>query len=127
LATTQQDSGQGTLSSEHLYESGFAQRCAGEYAEARATFNQVLEAEPGHLNSRWQLALIEGFEGDFDASLESLRTLAAEAPENLDIRYDFAMTEMMLGFFDEACAEFRAILELDPEHEKAKAQLAYCS
>jgi len=125
LATVQ-SSGQRPLSVQELYESGFELRCAGEYGRARELFSQVLEQEPQHINARWQIALIDGFEGEFEQSLEGLRGLAQEAPNNLDLRYDFAMTLMMLGFMEESCAEFRAILEVDPDHDKAKQQIIYC-
>lgn len=114
------------MSVQELYESGFALRCSGEYQQARDVFGRLLQQDPRHLEARWQLALIDGFEGEFDRSLEGLRALASEAPENLDIRYDYAMTLMMLGYVEESCAEFRAILEINPNHEKAKQQLAYC-
>jgi tetratricopeptide (TPR) repeat protein len=114
------------MTPEELYEAGYAHRCEGNYARARELFEKLLAIEPAHLRARWQLALILGFEGDFDGSLESLRLLSTESPGDTDIRYDYAMTMMMLGFADEACAEFKAILLLDPGHEKAQQQLAYC-
>ena len=115
-----------TVSIDEQYEIGFAHRCNGEYAEARAIFEKILAQAPTHIPSRWQMALILGFEGDFDGSLEGLKALAAESPNDLEIRYDFAMTQMMLGHLDEACAEFRAIVAADPTHEKATQQLIYC-
>jgi hypothetical protein len=36
------------------------------------------------------------------------------------------MTQMMLGMSDEACASFEKVLMLDPSHENAKRQLAFC-
>ena len=107
------------------YEIGFAHRCSGAYAQARVAFENVLKVEPEHLNARWQIALIEGFEGDFDGSVAQLRSLSKEAPEELDLRFDFAMSAMMIGEFDEACVEFNAIVAIDPTH-KAKDQLMYC-
>ncbi len=120
-----QDHGQLSSSVEDIYEAGFVHRCNGEYVQAREAFNKVLSIEPKHLKSRWQLALIKGFEGDFDGSLEDLRLIVQDAPTFLDARYDFAMTLNMLGYFDEAFAEFQEILLQDPSHEKAKQQLAY--
>ena len=114
------------MTPEEQYEAGFAYRCEGNYALARQAFEQTLAAEPGHLKSKWQIALIMGFEGDFDGSLAALKDLAEQAPANTDIRYDFGMTLMMLGFMDEACAEFSEVLRLDPAHEKARQQLVYC-
>jgi tetratricopeptide (TPR) repeat protein len=121
-----QESGHKSVSVQDLYESGFALRCSGDYQQARDVLGRVLESDPQHLEARWQLALIDGFEGEFERSLEGLKTLAEEAPANLEIRYDYAMTLMMLGFAEESCVEFRAILEINPEHEKAKQQIIYC-
>lgn len=114
------------MNPEEMYQQGFTYRCEGNYSSAREVFERVLAGDPNHLKSRWQLALIQGFEGDFDASLEALKGLSTEAPGNTDIRYDYAMTAMMLGDFDTACAEFRAILLIDPEHDKTLQQIIYC-
>ncbi len=111
---------------EDTYQQGFAFRCEGNYGQAREAFERVLASEPGHVKARWQIALIQGFEGDFDASLESLKNLSGEVPQDTDIRFDFAMTAMMLGDFDTACAEFKAILLIDPDHEKTQQQVIYC-
>ncbi|MGI8924781.1 MAG: tetratricopeptide repeat protein [Fimbriimonadales bacterium] len=109
------------------YEIGYTHRCEGNYALAREAFEAVLASSPGHPKARWQLALIMGFEGDFDGSLAALRELSEQAPGDTEIRYDYAMTLNMLGFFDEACAEFRSVLLIDPDHERANQQLAYCT
>ena len=114
------------MDSETLYQRGFDLRCSGQYAEARAIFQQVLTISPGHVGSRHQLGLIQGFEGDFDGSLAALQTLSAQVPNNLDVRYDLAMTQMMLGYFEEACANFKLILSINPTHEKTLQQISYC-
>ncbi|HWP30245.1 MAG TPA: tetratricopeptide repeat protein [Fimbriimonadales bacterium] len=111
---------------EALYEKGFASRCEGDYASARKYFQEVMERVPGHIKARWQLALIKGFEGDFDGSLADLAQLVQDAPNDPEVRYDYAMTLMMLGFFDEGCEQLREVLRLKPDHEKAKQQLQYC-
>jgi len=114
------------MNPEEIYQQGFAHRCEGSYALAREAFERVLAMSPGHVKARWQIALIQGFEGDFDASLEALRALSMEVPNDTDIRYDYAMTAMMLGDFDTACAEFKAILLIDPDHDKTLQQIIYC-
>ena len=114
------------MSVQEVYDRGFGLRCEGRYGEAKTAFQQVLVTEPNHLKSLWQLALIQGFEGDFDGSLESLKNLVATHPTETDVMYDLAMTYMMLGFQDEACAEFQKILAINPEHEKALHQAKYC-
>lgn len=111
---------------EALYRQGFDFRCNGQYADAKRIFQQVLQADPNHLNARLQMGLIQGFEGDFDGSLTTLTALSNQFPQNLDVRYELAMTQMMLGMFDEGCANIKYILSVNPTHEKALQQAAYC-
>lgn len=114
------------MSVEELYQQGFDARCEGRYGEAKQFFDQALVLSPEHTDSRWQLGLIQGFEGDFDGSLATLQVIVNENPNHQSARYDLAMTMMMLGMIDEACAEFKELLRQNPEHEKAKQQAVYC-
>ncbi len=111
---------------EAIYQRGFQARCDGRYSEAKVELARVLSMDPRHVNARHQMALIQGFEGDFDGSLNSLAGLSREVPGNLEVLYDLAMTEMMLGMYDEACAKFKKIIAIDPSHSKAQQQLVYC-
>ena len=111
---------------EGLYQRGFELRCEGNYPDAKECFTKVLSSEPTHVNARHQMALIVGFEGDFDGSLSSLEVLCTQYPKNLEVRYDFAMTQMMLGMYEEACANLKFILAKDPSHAKALQQVTYC-
>jgi cytochrome c-type biogenesis protein CcmH/NrfG len=111
---------------EQTYQLGYQMRCDGRYGEAKQVFDRVLMTDPGHVDARHQLALISGFQGEFDASLEALAKLSKEVPGNLTVRYDLAMTQMMLGMYEEACANLKMILKVDPTHEKALQQIVYC-
>jgi Tfp pilus assembly protein PilF len=108
------------------YQRGFEFRCHGQYDAAKAEFQKVLAAEANHTKSLHQLALIMGFEGDFDTSLTRLADLSAKHQQNNDIRYDLAMTQMMLGDYEAACGNLRLILASEPDHEKAGQQIIYC-
>jgi tetratricopeptide (TPR) repeat protein len=114
------------MTAEELYSKGFELRCEGRYREAKLYLQGALNAEPNHLKAAWQLALIKGFEGDFDGSLEDLRVLAAANPQTEEIINDLAMTYMMLGYQDEACTEFHRLLALNPNHENALRQVKFC-
>lgn len=111
---------------EATFQRGFELRCHGQYAEAKVEFEKVLAAEPAHIRAHHQLALIKGFEGDFDGSLANLDQLSSQNPDNNDIRYDLAMTQMMLGDYEGACSNLRHILANDPQHEAAGRQIIYC-
>lgn len=108
------------------YERGFQLRCEGNYGEAKAVFQRILAENPDHVKARLQFGLIQGFEGDFDGSLATLSALTAGNPSDLDVRYELAMTQMMLGMYEEGCANLKQILSVDPTHEKALQQSAYC-
>jgi tetratricopeptide (TPR) repeat protein len=114
------------MNAQELYDKGFDLRCSGAYGEARSVLQQVLGIEPDHADARWQLGLIEGFEGDFDGSIATLTKLVEEHPDHVNARYDLAMTLMMLGMDDEACAQFKEVLRRKPDHEKALQQIVYC-
>jgi tetratricopeptide (TPR) repeat protein len=116
-----------TADIEAMYQLGFELRAAGRYGLAKGEFQKILALNPKHCNARWQMALILGFEGDFDGSLVALEKLSSEFPANDDVRYDYAMTQMMLGYIDEACANFTRILTNNPGHEKTLQQIVYCS
>lgn len=111
---------------DELYNQAYQLRCNGQYAEAQSLLQQILSADPNHVNARHQMALILGFIGEFDESLAQLSKLSTLFPRNLEVKYDLAMTQMMLGMQDEACANFNAILAVDPTHEKALQQSVYC-
>lgn len=87
----------------------------------------MLDIDPGHANARWQLGLIQGFEGDFDGSLMTLEAIVRDFPRHEGALYDLAMTEMMLGMNDEAKHHFMALLSINPTHENAQRQLAFFS
>src|SRR5512142_2957688 len=95
------------LDANALFQRGFELRCEGRYAEAKSELQKVLQVDPSHVDAKWQLGLIQGFEGDFDGSLATLEVLVRENPNHSDLRYDLAMTEMMLGMYEQACQNLR--------------------
>ena len=62
-----------TMDTSAAYQRGFELRCEGRYPEARVELQKVLAVDPTHADARWQIGLIQGFEGDFDGSIETLR------------------------------------------------------
>ena len=109
-----------------LYQQGFDLRANGQYAEAREVLSRLLSVNPNHVGACHQIALIQGFEGDFDGSLAALEALSNQFPNDLDVRYDLAMTQMMLGDYEPACANLKKILAVNPAHDKAAQQVIYC-
>lgn len=115
------------MGANEIYEEAFQARCNGDYDTARALLKQVLAEVPNHADARWQFGLIQQFaDGDFDGSADTLKAVVRDNPQHVHARFDLGMTYMMLGMMDEACAEMREVLRLDPNHERARDQVAYC-
>ena len=114
------------MDEQELYEQGFQLRCEGACGEAKNIFGQVLESNPDHADTLWQLGLIKGFEGDFDGSIEALKAVVEANPNHVGARFDYAMSLMMIGHEAQACEQFREVLRQDPSHEKAKQQTVFC-
>ncbi len=93
---------------------------------ARVRLARRLAANPDDVEAAHSIALIIGFEGDMEASIQALADLVQRHPEDVAIRYDLAMAQMMSGDTDSACRHLQRILQLDPSHEKARQQSAYC-
>lgn len=110
---------------EAAYQRGFQLRCDGRYREARVEFQRVLASNPRHREARWQLGLIQGFEGDFDGSIATLQEVVNDYPDAIAVRNDLAMSQQMLGYEEEAVANFLEVLRQDPNHENAQKQLEY--
>ena len=85
------------MTAQELYEKGFELRCSGSYGEARDILHQVLEQDEGNADAKWQLGLINGFEGDFESSVVLLKEVVDAHPNHVSARYDLAMSLMMLG------------------------------
>lgn len=96
------------------------------YRDEKEALLRAIAADPNNVSARHRLALLIGFEGDFEASAAALSQLIEQFPQNLEARYDLGMTQLMLGRYEEACANFRHILSIDPTHEKARQQAVHC-
>ncbi len=97
----------------------------GQYDEAAAAFQQILEDSPDHARAHLGLGLVFCFVGRFDESLEELKRAVECEPEWVDGHLNLAKTYAMLGLYEEAKVEFNRVLELHPGHPEATKQLEY--
>jgi Flp pilus assembly protein TadD len=111
---------------EQIFQRAFTLRCEGDYGAAKSELNRVLSLDASHIKARHQLGLIQGFEGDFEGSVATLQSLCSQFPNNVEVRFDLGMAQAMIGDYDSACANFRECVRLDPNHDRAQDQLAYC-
>jgi len=97
----------------------------GQYDEAAAKFQEVLECQSDHARAHLGLGLVYCFVGRFEESLEELKRAVECDPEWVDGHLNLAKTYAMLGMYDEARVEFDRVLDLHPGHPEAKKQLSY--
>jgi tetratricopeptide (TPR) repeat protein len=112
----------------HLFEKAEQYRVNGEYDEAQALYEQILQSAPEFAQAWWGLAHVLMNIGEFDASLEYFRKACDLEPENQRFVYDYAMMLTMLSMFDEAKELFARCVSLDPDSRvaiEARKQLNY--
>lgn len=97
----------------------------GQYDEAAAQFEHILECQPDHARAHLGLGLVYCFVGRFEESLEELKRAVECDPDWVDGHLNLAKTYAMLGMYEEARVEFGRVLELHPGHPEAKKQLTY--
>ncbi len=97
----------------------------GQYEDARARFQEVLQDSPSHARAHLGLGLVYCFVGMFDESIDEMKLAVDCAPTWVDAHLNLAKTYAMLGLYDEAKVEFGRVLELQPGHPEAKKQLAF--
>jgi tetratricopeptide (TPR) repeat protein len=96
-----------------LEEGGAATR-RGAYGRARELFGRVLEAVPGDPGARYNLAIVDQFEGREEEAMAVVREIAAEHPD-----YLFAATSLARAAIeDEKLDEAEALLE--PFYDRAR-------
>ena len=98
---------------------------ASTKAEAEAILREILVEEPDNPQARREFALVLGFTGRFEESIEELRRVVETDSGFLEARNDLAMTFAMLGMVDEARSEFETVLEMDPTNAMALRQIVY--
>jgi protein O-mannosyl-transferase len=110
---------------------GFAQKQAGQLAEAEQSFRAALDLKPDYWEAHWNLADVLLATGQEDEALRHLREAMEHRrmlPERLRIDYRedhlrLGDTLMSLGRYGEAAEEYRLLLQLRPSHPVARQRL----
>jgi len=106
-------------------ERGVALKNCGDYEQAAAEFQALLQDHPTHARAHFELGLVFGFMGLFDDSLEQLRQAVECQPGFTAAHLILAKTHAMLGQYPEAREQFEKVLALCPDHPEATKQIAY--
>lgn len=101
----------------------------GRYEEALAIYKGILEENPTHEEASVEIALVYGFIGEFDLSLETLQKTVEMHPDSAYAELNLGKTYMMLGMYEESVLPLQRVLKLtdaDPKYQdEAQKQLDY--
>jgi tetratricopeptide (TPR) repeat protein len=117
---------------------GIALGNSKRYDEAIVEFRKVIELKPDDADAHNNLGVALGYKGDNDAGIAEYRKaidgylkILAPKPDDAEARTDLARAHNNLGVAlldkgqtDEAIAEFRKALELKPDYQTARDNLA---
>jgi cytochrome c-type biogenesis protein CcmH/NrfG len=99
-----------------------------DFAGAVQAYAQVVELEPDVPEHRGKLAVLMT---RWPQTLRQAERQFAEAlrldPENAELHYQFGLYYRTMKVPSRAIAEFRTAVRLDPQHKKARAELASVS
>jgi protein O-GlcNAc transferase len=109
--------------SARLLEDATEHHRAGELAEARQLYAEVLRAEPTHDLALFRLGLVELQEGRHEAAATLIRKAADRAPGNVRYQLGLAQALQSLERWPEAQATLRRVLELEPDSFDAQLDL----
>jgi tetratricopeptide (TPR) repeat protein len=95
----------------------------GKLDEAVTHLRYVLAFEPKNTMALLNLAACYDGLGKMDESIETLETVVADRPQWKDAHYNLAVAYFKQKRYDQAIDALKAELELNPQHEAARALL----
>ena len=111
------------LASASLLEAATERHRAGDLAEARRLYAEVLRAEPSHDLALFRLGLVELQEGRHEAAAMRIREAADRVPDNARYQLGLAQASQALERWPDAAAALRRVLELEPDSFDAQLDL----
>lgn len=114
--------------SNHDLATAHARRIEGQYDDAQALYQAIVEADATAAEAWWGLGLTLMNQGEFDESIACLEKATALVPESQRYLLDLGKHQTMLGMYDEAKPVFERVIEIDGasrEADDARNQLRY--
>jgi len=96
----------------------------GRHQEAVMAFARSVELDPNVTQGFISLGSLLGGLGDVPRAQEVFRRGALRHPDNADLHYNFGVACAIGGDVEVAAAAFEQALAINPEHEKARENLA---
>src|SRR5215831_15981867 len=106
-----------------IYKSANADFEAGRWAEAAARYEQVLKEDPGHIPSRFNLAVCDTKLNKFDEAIAAYKTLLDKDGSIYEARVNLALLFEQTGKHPEAGEQFEKALALHPDDVQAEVNL----
>jgi len=97
---------------------------SGDYADSQSSYRMLLRENPADPELRVELADVTSWRGQYEPAMQLYGKLHREDPKNLRVRLGQANVHLWSGVHRFADRDLRALLELDPEHDAARKQLA---
>src|SRR5215475_3268128 len=105
------------------YKSANADFEAGRWAEAAAKYEQVLKEDPGHIPSRFNLAVCDTKLNKFDDAIAAYKTLLDKDGSIYEARVNLALLFEQTGKHPEAGEQVEKALALHPDDVQAEVNV----
>ncbi len=109
-----------------LYAEGIALESDGEYAEAKAKYEQAIAKDPQHVRALFRLALRLDLESEDERAIDLYRRLNALPTAPVNALLNAALLFEDHGRFAEAETCYTRILKADPNHLRARIGMKDC-
>ena len=105
------------------YSLGLARGEAGDLHGAVEAFERALALDASDVKVWYNLGLARNALGDHEAAIQALAKATQIAPRNTDLLFTFAAVLRDAGRIEEARDAAASVLNIDPNHERARALL----
>ena len=94
------------------------------FPEAVAAYTRAIECEPKNPAGFLSLGSLLAGLGDLEGAIEVFGRGIGELPQSADLYYNSGVAHAMRGDMESAAASFRQTLTIDPDHLRARENLA---
>jgi len=108
---------------EKAFQTALGNHQAGQLAQARTLYEQILLQEPKHVGALHYLGVVEYQSGQFDLAVDLIRRAIALKPEYAEAYSNLATALRDMRQFEEAAAACRQAIALRPDYAEAYSTL----